>query len=292
MNDTLTTTEPVSAATGEPLLPGADADLQTVLTAWHEATLRLEQTHETLQGEVCRLTNELEAKNRELARKNRLADLGQMAAHVAHEVRNNLVPVSLYLSLLRRRLQCDDQSLGVLEKVEAGFQSLDVTVNDLLQFTSDRDPQWRSFCAMELLAEVRDSLRPQLEAQAIETRIEAEGSPTLTADRDMIRRALLNLMLNAVDAMPDGGQLLLAADREGDAVQIQVADSGAGLDETVLGRVFEPFVTTKESGTGLGLAIVDRIAGAHGGMVTAENRADGGASFRLRFPQWRTEGEA
>ena len=74
-----------------------------VLAAWHTATLRLERTHETLCGEVARLTKELEIKNRELARKNRLADLGQMASHVAHEVRNNLVPVSLYMSLLRRQ---------------------------------------------------------------------------------------------------------------------------------------------------------------------------------------------
>ena len=93
----------------EALIPTIDrqADLQTVLTAWHEATLRLERTHETLRGEVERLRAELEAKNRELARKNRLADLGRMAAHVAHEVRNSLVPVNLYLSLLRRRLKAD-----------------------------------------------------------------------------------------------------------------------------------------------------------------------------------------
>ena len=80
-------------------------------------------------------------KNRELARKNRLADLGQMASHVAHEVRNNLVPVTLYLSLLRRRIAGDPGSLEVLDKIAAGFTALDAMVNDLLHFTSDRDPQ-------------------------------------------------------------------------------------------------------------------------------------------------------
>ena len=88
----------------DPMSLDRRAELEQVLAAWHGATLRLEQTHEALRTEVCRLTDELEVKNRELARKNRLADLGQMASHVAHEVRNNLVPVSLYLSLLRRRL--------------------------------------------------------------------------------------------------------------------------------------------------------------------------------------------
>ena len=88
----------------DPMSLDRRSQLEQVLAAWHGATLRLEQTHEALRTEVCRLTNELEIKNRELARKHRLADLGQMASHVAHEVRNNLVPLTLYLSLLRRRL--------------------------------------------------------------------------------------------------------------------------------------------------------------------------------------------
>src|ERR1700678_2612085 len=122
----------------DPMALDSSADLQTVLAAWHGATLRLEQTHSALRAEVCRLTDELEIKNRELARKNRLADLGQMASHIAHEVRNNLVPVSLYMSVLRRRVARDNDTLEVLDKVEAGFLALDTTVNDLLHFTSDR----------------------------------------------------------------------------------------------------------------------------------------------------------
>src|SRR5262245_66110862 len=100
----------------ETLAFGEEVDLEAVLNAWHTATLRLERTHETLFAEVARLNNELEIKNRELARKNRLADLGQMASHVAHEVRNNLVPVSLYMSLLRRRLSTDSDSLRSEER--------------------------------------------------------------------------------------------------------------------------------------------------------------------------------
>ncbi|HUT91791.1 MAG TPA: sensor histidine kinase, partial [Thermoguttaceae bacterium] len=108
----------------EPFTPAGSADLETVLAAWQEATVRLEQTHEALRAEVRRLTDELEVKNRELARKNRLADLGQMASHIAHEVRNNLVPVALYLGLLRRRISEDPGSLEVLDKIEAGFAAL------------------------------------------------------------------------------------------------------------------------------------------------------------------------
>src|SRR5208283_6158459 len=117
-------------STVEPAGLDASADLQTILAAWHTATLRLEQTHDALRDEVRQLTAELEIKNRELARKNRLADLGQMASHVAHEVRNNLVPVTLYLSMLRRRVGSDAESLEMVKKISAGFGAMDVMVND------------------------------------------------------------------------------------------------------------------------------------------------------------------
>ena len=284
------TSELSMTATSDDMLPDENADLQTVLAAWHSATLRLEQTHVTLQDEVRRLTDELERKNRELARKDRLADLGQMAAHVAHEVRNNLVPVSLYMSLLRRRLRDDEQSLDVLRKIESGFQALDVTVNDLLHFTSDRDPHCQVFSVYELFMEISDSLRPQLAAQAIEVSIDGSRALAVWADREMIRRALLNLVLNAVDAMPEGGRLELAAD-SGPGLQLSVSDTGPGLSDETLERLFEPFMTTKQSGTGLGLTIVERIAEVHGGTVRAENVAGRGARFTLHLPQPPSEVE-
>lgn len=271
-------------ALAEALALTTSADLQTVLDAWQTATSRLERTHEALRAEVQRLTDELEVKNRELARKNRLADLGQMAAHVAHEVRNNLVPVTLYLSLLRRRLSTDAEGLGVLDRVAAGFTALDATVNDLLHFTSDRDPHLRPFDPRALAEELLGSLAPQLAAQSIRTRTEiADGRPWL-ADRDMLRRALLNLLLNAIDAMPDGGSLALRAAAGPSGAEFSVADSGPGLPDDVRRRVFEPFYSTKPGGTGLGLAIVHRIAEVHGGEVLAENAPGGGAVFTLRIP--------
>jgi signal transduction histidine kinase len=266
-------------------LPDEHADLETVLAAWHTATLRLERTHETLCAEVARLTNELELKNRELARKNRLADLGQMASHVAHEVRNNLVPVSLYMSLLRRRLSDDAGSLDILAKVEAGFAALDVTVNDLLNFTAHRNPQWQTFVVGDLVEEVCDSVGPQLEAQMVDVEIDVPPQTLLTADREMVRRALMNLVLNAVDAMPEGGDLVITSYDGSRGFEIEVADSGPGLSEEDQRRVFEPFYTTKPHGTGLGLAVVYHVAEAHGGTVTAANCPEGGAAFTIRFPR-------
>ncbi len=267
-----------------PLALDHSADLETVLTAWHAATVRLERTHETLRDEVCRLTDELEVKNRELARKNRLADLGQMASHIAHEVRNNLVPVTLYLSLLRRRVADDAPSMEILDKVELGFQDLDVTVNDLLHFTSDRDPVVQAFPLRLLADEICGALKPQLSAQGIRTFLSIPETETVTADRDMLRRALLNLVLNALDAMPHGGTLEIKAVRRPGGLELSVIDTGAGLSDEARAKAFEPFFTTKQGGTGLGLAIVDRIAEAHGGRVSLDNAPGGGAVITLRIP--------
>jgi signal transduction histidine kinase len=268
-----------------PEAPVEEVDLETVLAAWHTATLRLERTHETLCGEVARLTKELETKNRELARKNRLADLGQMASHIAHEVRNNLVPVSLYMSLLRRRLSEDSGSQTILAKIEAGFTALDATVNDLLSFTAHRQPHWQSFVVGDLVNEVCQSLEPQLEAQMIDVDIDIPPNTLLTADREMIRRAVLNLVLNAIDAMPGGGSLVITSYDHAGVFELEVADSGPGLTDEAKRRAFEPFYSTKQNGTGLGLAIVYHVAEAHGGTVTAMNCPEGGAAFTIKFPR-------
>lgn len=262
-----------------------DDSLETVLAAWHEATVRLQETHEVLQAEVGRLTDELEAKNRELALQNRLADLGRMASHVAHEVRNSLVPVTLYMSLLKRRLESDSDSMDILNKVEAGFTTLDNTVNDLLNFTSHREPHWDSFFVRELVDEVCESMGPQLKAQSIEVLADVPQETRVSADREMLRRAILNLVLNAIDVMSDGGELSITSYLGPQGFELEVADSGPGLSREQMEHVFEPFFTTKSGGTGLGLAIVSRIAETHGGQVTAANCPEGGAAFTIAFPR-------
>lgn len=260
------------------------ADVDRLLSAWSAATERLQATHQTLREQVRRLSDELETKNRELARKNRLADLGQLASHVAHEVRNGLMPLTLYTSLLRRRLAGDAPSRDVLEKIETGLTALDAIVNDLLHFAADRQPQKTTIDVRELICDVCGGLRPQLAAQRIAVELDAPRGLLLSADRDMVRRALLNLVLNALDVMSDGGELVITALRTAGGVEIEVADSGPGLPDEVLTRAFEPFFTTKQGGTGLGLAIALRTAQVHGGEITAANCPEGGAAFTLTFP--------
>lgn len=280
----MTTTLEMQEAASPPVLRADPGDLQVVLDAWTAATDRLQRTHEALRTEVRRLTDELEAKNRELARRNRLADLGQMAAHIAHEVRNGLVPLKLYTGLLRRRVVADVGSLDIVGKMNTGLMGLEVTVNDLLHFSAEREPAPERVPLAPFLLEVCDSLSPQLQAHEIEVMVDAPQSGAAWADREMLRRALLNLVLNAVDAMPRGGRLCLTAVACGAWLDLEVADSGPGIPEETLPHLFEPFFTTKSQGTGLGLAIVDCIAEAHGGEITVANCPEGGAAFTLRLP--------
>jgi len=129
------------------------------------------------------------------------------------------------------------------------------------------------------------SLSVQFEAQAIRAGIDIPPDLHITADRDMIRRALVNLMLNAVDAMPQGGTLSIRSSCRAQAVELEVADTGPGLSDETLRRAFEPFYTTKPGGTGLGLAIVFRIAEVHRGAVVAANDPHGGAVLTIRLPR-------
>jgi signal transduction histidine kinase len=261
----------------------SDVDLRTILDAWNEATSRLQATHELLRAEVSRLTDELEVKNRELARRNRLADLGQMSSHVAHEVRNGLVPIRLYAGLLRRKTLDNLALTDLHHQMASGITALETVVNDLLQFAADRRPARRRLDATNILREVAEQLAPQCAAQGIVCEVGNDSAPC-EADGDMLRRACLNLALNALDVMPQGGSLRLEAVAADDGCEVRICDSGPGISDDLRARIFEPFFTTKNTGTGLGLAIVSHIIELHGGGVAIEDNHPCGSVFRLIIP--------
>jgi len=126
---------------------------------------------------------------------------------------------------------------------------------------------------------------PQCTAQGIRTQVDVPRHETFWIDDSMVRRALLNLVLNALDAMPDGGELVITSYSSPQGFELEVADSGPGVEIQSMQQVLDPFFTTKQGGTGLGLSIVSRIAEAHGGEVAIANCPEGGAAFTLRFPR-------
>lgn len=263
------------------------SDLEQAFVACTGALSRLEQTHESLHSELGRLTDELEHNNRELARKNRLADVGQMAAQVAHEAHENVASLAPCLALLRPRLADDPGGVKILEQLEAHIGMIATNVKDLLDFACDREPKLQWINVRQLVEEVCDSLAQQLKSRKIETTTDVSGQLGVYADGSMLRRAMLNLTMNALDAMPQGGRLEITSCMGRNGLELEVADSGPGLSEEVRQRLFEPFFTTKSGGTGLGLAIVYRIAEVHGGDVVVSNCPEGGAAFTLRIPARR-----
>lgn len=243
-------------------------------------------------SEVNRLTAELSQAHRELAKQDRLAAIGRVAVHVADEAQSQLTTAKLYLRLLRRRLSDDEGSLDVLTKIEAGLAGLDATFGDLTQFTAERPPRPERVRIRQLVEEIRDLHDQRLGAQAIQLSIDVPLGETVLADCEMLRRCLANMIRNALDAMPHGGELVITSYNGPAGFELEVADSGPGIDAEIRRRAFEPFFSTKPGGTGLGLAIAARIAEAHGGRVTAQNCPEGGAAFTLRIPRQALEAAA
>ena len=270
-----------------PLTKGED-DLATIIQAYNDVTEQLKVSHEMLRGEVCRLRDELHEKNKELQRRERLAALGEMAAGVAHEIRNPLGGIGLYASLLGRDLKDRPEQLKIADRIGDGVRNLDSIVGDILAFAGDAPPNRSRTLVTDILAAAGEQATPR--ADGLSARLTVATPDTaieLNCDTGQIERALLNLLLNALDAAGKDGRVHCTAEEtvdEDHVCRITVEDDGPGIPSEQLQRVFNPFFTTKDTGTGLGLAIVHRIAEAHGGRITAGNRPQGGAVFVLSIP--------
>jgi signal transduction histidine kinase len=266
----------------------AEPDLVTILQTYNDVTERLKRSHETLLDEVARLREELHEKNRELQRRERLAALGEMAAGVAHEIRNPLGGIGLYSSLLERDLVDRPAEREIARRISAGVQNLENIVRGVLSFAGDAAPRFAHVRLGDVLDGALLQTAPQASALDLEIDVDRRlAGVELWCDAGQVERALLNLLFNALDAAGSEGRVWVhLGDRlEPDGlVPIVVEDDGPGIAPDCLQRVFNPFFTTKDHGTGLGLAIVHRIAEAHGGCVRAGTRVGGGARFVLSLP--------
>ena len=263
-------------------------DLAAIMQAYSEVTERLKQSHELLAREVCRLREELHQKNKELERRERLAALGEMAAGVAHEIRNPLGGIDLYTSLLERDLADRPEQLSIVRKVRVGVRNMENIVGDILTFAGPSEPNRQTVSLRTVLEGVLAQTAPTARARNIEIETDRRLEEVrLICDTGQIERALLNLILNALEAVGEGGRVWVRKGRVGPEeglCRILIEDDGPGVDPQLVQRVFDPFFTTKDNGTGLGLAIVHRMAESHGGHVKTGARRGGGASFELCLP--------
>ncbi len=257
---------------------------------------RLALAFQEERGQLADKVRELTSANRALAearesllRTEKLATVGRLAAGLAHEVGNPLGAVTGYAELARSRLPSDPHPdlVDALARISAAAQRIDRIVRDLLDFAR---PAASLLAPLDLMAAVDAAIRlarVQARFKHVEVEIEvSEGLPRVLADEHHLSQVLLNLLLNAGDAMGGTGRLrLLARAAQDGRVALAVEDSGPGILAADLSRVFDPFFTTKDpgEGTGLGLAISHRIMESFGGEITARNGDQGGAVFELRF---------
>jgi PAS domain S-box-containing protein len=232
---------------------------------------------------------QLRELERALARKERLAALGEMAAVLAHEIRNPLGGIQLYAGILARSRSLSAEELDVVGKLSKGVTGLNKLVEDMLAFAREMVAERATQDVRLPLEGALEQASAELEAKsAIVEKVGWERPLNAAVDGDLLRRAVLNLLLNAAEAIEPGGRVRVECRVETSAgrrqLVIRVCDDGRGLGPEEIEQVFNPFYTTKAKGTGLGLAVVSRIVAAHGGEVGAENREAGGACFAIRVP--------
>ncbi len=282
------------------------AELAEVMSAFNQVTTRLQSTHESLRTEVARLQAELREANEQLQRSKRLAALGEMAAGIAHEVRNPLGSIRLYARMLEQDLADRPPEKLIASKIASAVHGLDGVVGDVLSFSRELRVAPERLEAGPVLDRALEACwSPQSEGVRVvqRDRRRAGGivrglTVALWCDPALMHQALVNIVRNALQAMseapaPEGGHVLTleagpVRSDDGKAMfGISVTDTGPGVASETIDRMFNPFFTTRATGTGLGLAIVHRIIDAHAGRIVVRSRTSGqerGTTFQLLLP--------
>ena len=223
------------------------------------------------------------AAEERLAQQAALARVGQMAAVVAHEVRNPLAGIKGAVQVLMSRRGADHSELPVMRDIVARIDALSELINDLMVFARPRSPRLAVVELHSIVADAITMIRRDPSAHGVQ--IEVEGDDvSISADGELVRATVLNLLLNAAQAMAGNGHITVRTSRHDDEARIQIRDTGPGIPAEIREQIFEPFFTTKARGGGLGLAIARRTAELHGGSLTLDCPAEGGTIVTMTLP--------
>jgi PAS domain S-box-containing protein len=218
-----------------------------------------------------------------LAQQAALARVGQMAAVVAHEVRNPLAGIKGAMQVLMSRRAAGDAELPVMRDIVARIDSLSELINDLMLYARPRAPRLSHVELRPLIADAITIVRRDPAAQSVEIFVEGDDV-SASADDEMIRATVLNLLINAAQAMAGHGQVVVTLSKSADVATIEVRDTGPGIPPEIRDQVFDPFFTTKARGGGLGLPIAKRTAELHGGSLALECPDSGGTVVTMQLP--------
>jgi signal transduction histidine kinase len=279
--------ESLAEERGVRLDPPEDKELADLVRAFNHMSARLEERRTENQRLIAELEARVAQKTREVLRADRLATLGGIAAGFAHEIGNSLNVIRGYSSVASRELPSDSAVKDDVEAIRREVGRAAGLIERFLVFARARTVHPHAQPISPIVREAAEVVGPAASVAKVERVVELdEELPEVVADAELLRQAFLNLCVNAIHAIQEqgGGRLTVRARRDGDAVVVEVADTGPGMDAETRGHVFEPFFTTKAEGTGLGLAIVRQAAEAHGGSVEVESAPGAGATFRVRLP--------
>ena len=275
--------------------------------------LPLEAADGTLLGTIALFQDLREQKSQEeqWRRRDRLASLGELAAGVAHEIRNPLAGIGTSAQLLKRRLETGDPRGQFADLILEEVTRLDRIVESLLKFARPTTPRLSRQSVLPPLEKARSLVHEVAVRQDVELRVEhADSLPDLYLDPDQILQVLLNVLMNALQALNQGGEIVVRvqparkrpADRSGigrratdrlrapgevpavDVVEIRIRDNGPGIPAAVMAKVFDPFYTTRTQGTGLGLSICQSIVREHGGSISIESTVGQGTTVIVDLP--------
>ena len=236
---------------------------------------------------VSRKQERLMEANERLAHSEKVATLGRVAAQVAHEVRNPLAGLLLYSEHLKSKLDGDAQNgeAQLVEKIINTINNLTATTEQILNFARPVTLAPKRLDLNDVAQDVIQLLSSEITAHRIETKLELDASPVAgMLDEPSIRAATLNLVLNAVQAMPDGGSLTITTERSRGKLCLEIKDTGAGMSPAQVKTIFEPFNTTKSRGLGLGMPYAHKIIHQHGGEITVESRQGKGTHVKINLP--------
>lgn len=259
-------------------LPAVEIDASGDLAA-------LDRQMSTLVGNVEQVVARLHEREREVLRAEQLAAVGQLAAGLAHEIRNPLTSIKMLVQMGREADAAGGLPADDLVVIEREIRRLERSLQTFLDFARPPRPDKRPTDVTQAATETLELVRGRAVKQGVVVAFAPPPAPVVVnADPGQVRQVLVNLALNALDAMPAGGRLELAVRAAGGSAEVTVRDTGPGVAADVFPKLFRPFVSTKDTGLGLGLVISQRIAADHGGGIAVANRAAGGAEFTVRLP--------
>jgi signal transduction histidine kinase len=239
------------------------------------------------------VTERLELQRAQM-REERMSVVGKLAAGLAHEINNPLGAIALFTQHALRSVEPDAVLADHLRTVQRNAEHCKRIVRDLLTYARQRPPERVPIDVSDVIAVAARTLQPQADQSRVTLEVDATPGALrrIDGDPDQLRQVLINLGLNAIEAMPGGGALHFVAREEAGGVRIEVRDTGPGIPAEQRDRVFSAFFTTKPEGTGLGLAVARDIVQAHQGEIALESDAASGTRFSIRLPAARRAEEA